>query len=93
MESVTRRRWIAVPSTAYENQQQRDIGVSSRAGLLSKGLHAPSLPTRLPCVGGTASLQEWEGGAGEVQLEQAPQKGCGNAKIREMTRDTSLRAS
>lgn len=43
--------------------------------------------------GGTASLQEWEGGAGEVQLELAPQKGCGNAESREMTRDTSLSAS
>jgi len=54
VESVTRRRRIAVPeglSTAYKNQQ-REIGVTSWAGLLSKGLHAPSLPTRLPCVGG-----------------------------------------
>lgn len=40
-----------------------------------------------------ASLQKWEGGVREVQLEEAPRKDCGNVESREMKRDTSLVAS
>lgn len=43
-------------------------------------------------LGEMASLQEWEGGVGEVQLEEAPRKDCGNAESEEMKRDTSLLA-
>lgn len=38
-------------------------------------------------------MQEWEGGVGEVQLEEAPWKDCGNVESGEMKRDTSLIAS
>lgn len=38
-------------------------------------------------------LQEWEGGIGEVQQEEAPRKDCGNMENGETKRDTSLIAS
>lgn len=76
------------------NRGQRDTGVLTGKAAFRRGsIVEASLPMRLPCVGEMASLQEWEGGVGEVQLEEAPRKGCGNAESREMTRDTSLIAS
>lgn len=38
-------------------------------------------------------MEEWEGGVGEVQLEESPQKDRGNTESVEMRRDTSLIAS
>lgn len=38
-------------------------------------------------------MQEWEGRVGEVQLEEAPRKDCGNTENGKMKRDTSLIAS
>jgi len=84
----------AVESCPKEPGGQRYTDVLADGAAFERGSIAQALlPIRLPCVGEMASLQEWEGGVGEVQLEEAPRKDCGNAESGEMKRDTSLIAS